>query len=156
MKNQDEMNQRDEALANWFDEVLEQPENHQTLEDGSILYGYHGQAGTLKELFQEKWFELKQALSMLWSMKNPFDEHRPVLVAALRTLRPDLYAIAFPFRFYGEILINLFKSDRRKYAISSFKDSTLYALLFEMVTFIPIVVIVILICLGLQAIGVIG
>ena len=155
MENQDEINQRDEAIAAWFDELLEQPENHQVLENGDILYGYHGEPDTIKELFQEKWFELKQDLGMLWSMRNPFDEHRPVLVAALRALRPDLYAIAFPLRFYGKILIDLFSSEERKYAIHDFKDSTLYALLEEMFAMSVIAVIVILIVLGLQALGVI-
>ena len=154
MENQDGMNQRDEALANWLDEVLEQPENHQTQEDGSILYGYNGQPGTFRELLQEKWHDIKTALGMLWSMKNPFDEHRPVLILALRALRPDLYAIAFPFRFYGEILINLFSPDKRKYAISSFKDSTLYAILVEVGVICIWSVIVILVVLVLKAFGV--
>ena len=154
MEKQDEMNKRDEALANWLDEVLEQPENHQTMEDGSILYGYHGQPNTVKELFQEKWHDFKIALGMLWSMKNPFDEHRPVLVLAIRALRPDLYAIAFPFRFYGEILINLFSPGRRKFAISSFKDSTLYAILVEVGVICIWSVIVILVVLVMKALGV--
>lgn len=154
MEKQDEMNKRDEALANWLDEVLEQPENHQTQEDGSILYGYHGQPSTVKELFQEKWHDFKIALGMLWSMKNPFDEHRPVLILAIRALRPDLYAIAFPFRFYGEILINLFSSERRKYAISSYKDSTLYAILVEVGVICIWSVVVILVVLVLKAFGV--
>ena len=89
-------------------------------------------------------------------MKNPFDEHRPVLILAIRALRPDLYAIAFPFRFYGRILIDLFKPDMRKYAISSFKDSTLYAILEEIFAMSVIAVVVILIVLGLQALGLIG
>jgi hypothetical protein len=156
MKKQDEIDQRDEALANWLDEVLEQPENHQVLENGDILYGYHGEPDTLRELIQEKWFEFKEALGMLWSMKNPFVEHRPILISWIELIRPDLYAIAFPFRFYGKILIGLFSSEERKYAIKQFKNSTLYALLEEMFAMSIITVIVILICLGLQAIGVIA
>jgi len=140
-----------------IDELLERPENHQVMEDGSILYGYHGEPGTLKEALQEKWFYFKQDLGMLWSMRNPFDEYRPELIGWLELIRPNLYAIAFPFRFYGKILIGLFSSETsKKYAIKQFKNSTLYALLEEMFAMSVIAVVVILIVLGLQALGLIG
>ena len=135
-----------------IDELLGRPENHQVMEDGSILYGYNG----VPETWKDYWFELKQDLGMLWSMKNPFDEHRPELIGWIELIRPDLYAIAFPFRFYGKILISLFSSETsKKYAIKQFKNSTLCALLEEMFAMSVFAAIAILIALGLKTMGLI-
>ncbi len=139
-----------------IDELLERPENHQVLENGDILYGYHGEPDTWKEFFQEKLHDKKTALSQFWAMKNPFDEHRTVIMAAMEALRPDLYALAFPFRYYGEMLIGLFSREKRSYAISSFERSTLSDLLIELVFIGVLLGILALALCGLKAIGVIG
>ena len=139
-----------------IDELLERPENHQVLENGDILYGYHGEPDTWKELIQETWLDKKSALGMFWAMKNPFDEHRTVMMAAVHALRPDLYAIAFPFRYYGEILIGMFSREKRSYAISSFEHSTLSDLLIEMAFIGVLLGILLLVLLGLKALGLIG
>lgn len=139
-----------------IDELLERPENHQVLENGDVLYGYNGQSDTWKELIQETWLDKKSALGMFWAMKNPFDEHRTVMMAAVHALRPHLYALAFPFRYYGEILIGLFSREKRSYAISSFEHSTLSDLLIEL-AFIGVLLGILALALwGLKAMGIIA
>lgn len=126
------------------------------LENGDVLYGYNGEPDTWKELVLETLHDKKTALSQFWAMKNPFDEHRTVIMAAMEALRPHLYALAFPFRYYGEILIGIFSREKRSYAISSFERSTLSDLLIEMAFIGVLLGILALALCGLKAIGVIG
>lgn len=144
----------------WIDELFDQPENYQVLANGEIQYGYHGKPQTLKEELKYRWHEFKVAIRMLWQVKNPFDEHRPVLILWLHAIRPDLYAIAFPFRYYGDLFIGMLSRERRKGAYEAFQESTLYAFLFEMITLIPLALIALGIVLpiywGLKALGLIG
>ena len=98
----------------WVDELLEQPENHHEQPDGSTLYGYTDDPTFLSR----DWFFIKkQELEMIWSAKNPFNEHRSVNKSALLCIRPDLYKIAFPFSYCFHVCGLLFDPRTRKDAI---------------------------------------
>lgn len=104
MQTQDETTLRDEAIAAWFDELLEQPENHRVEPDGSILYGYDEEP---KLFSQGWWLNTKNALSHVWSAKNPFNEYRSVMKATLPLVHPDAYRIFFPFSYLWGLIKNI-------------------------------------------------
>ena len=87
--------------ANWVDELLEQPANHQDQADGSTLYGATEEP---KFFSQAYWLNIKNALSMVWAAKNPFNEHRRIFKTGMPLVHPDAYRIFFPFSYIGGLI----------------------------------------------------
>ena len=85
----------------WVDELLEQPQNHQEQQDGSILYGYTKEP---KFLSQGYFLNMKNALAMVWAAKNPFNDHRQIFKTGLPLVHPDAYRIFFPFSYIGGLI----------------------------------------------------
>ena len=87
--------------ANWVDELLEQPANQQEQTDGSILYGNTEEP---KFFSQAYWLNIKNALSMVWAAKNPFNEHRRIFKTGMPLVHPNAYRIFFPFSYIGGLI----------------------------------------------------
>lgn len=94
----------------WVDEVLGQPENHKKKSDGSILYGYDEEP---KLFSQGWWLDKKNALSHIWSAKNPFNDKfdRELHLSALRLFHPDAYRIFFPFTYVWGMIADIIHPD---------------------------------------------
>jgi len=110
----------------WVDELLEQPKNHHEQQDGSVMYGYTEDP---RFLSRDWFFIKKQELGMIWSAKNPFNEHRSIHKLALHCIRPDLYKIAFPFSYCLHVFGLLFDASTRKDAIYRICSSWIFEIL---------------------------
>ena len=107
-----------------LDKILELPENHKVMEDGSILYGCTDEP----RFFSKEYFrDIKNGLQMVWQAKNPFNDHRSVLKAGMPLVYPDMYRIFFPFSYLTGLIAPIFTRDKdaRRNALYNFFGSSL-------------------------------
>ena len=101
---------KNEENEYWLDDLLEQPENHRVEPDGSILYGRDEEPGVFS---QGWWLNTKNALSHVWSAKNPFNDKcdRELHLSGLRLFHPDAYRIFFPFTYVWGLIADIIHPD---------------------------------------------